>query len=212
MHPCTTWCLTASTEDDAIPSASRLGDDLWYGRRGWLVVPMLWCLYQGLIRGHLVTVSMLYFSYFLCADISAVVSSAMHLRTVTPPPAPQIKAPVLSPMYQCASFNYRQSADPLLRDTRCYYVFLEASEAAVQLRQVLIRDHNYGTSVNVLIPTIPPSGTALTHTFSGIGHVQAAMSYFSDADTGGFRSDVTSSSNTIDVTVASSDFLCLVLT
>ena len=128
-------------------------------------------------------------------DISAVVSSA-SFAIVTPPPAPQINSLTVTDAQ--ASFNI-VNPDPFEGYT-LYYVFLEASEAAPTAQE--IRDHT--ASVNVLIPTIPPSGTALTHTFSESG-MYRLHAYFES--TGGFRSDVTSSSNTIDVTVASSDFL-----
>ena len=132
--------------------------------------------------------SYIFHAYFSSVGDSAVVSSA----SFTIVPAPQITS--LAATGAAASFNIINS-DPFEGYT-LYYVFLESSAAAPTAQE--IRDH--AAAVDVQIFAGPPPGTALTHTFSESG-MYRLHAYFESA--AGFQSEVTSSTDTVDVTVAS---------
>ena len=139
--------------------------------------------------------SYIFHAYFSSVVDSAVASSA-SFDIVAPPPAPQITS--LAATGAAASFNII-NPDPFEGYT-LYYVFLEASAAAPTAQE--IRDN--AAHMDAAIPTGPPPGTALTHTFSESG-MYRLYAYFES--TAGLRSDVTSSSDTIDVTVTTASFL-----
>ena len=141
---------------------------------------------------NLATGSYLFYAYFSSVGDSTVVSSAPF----TTVPAPQISS--LTATGAEASFDI-YNPDPSGSYT-LYYVFLEASEDAPTAQE--IRDHT--ASVDESVWAGPPPGQDFTYTFSESGTYKL-HAYFESA--GGLRSAVTSSTDTVDVTVATASFL-----